>query len=123
DDGDVNPQATRTAPNPKLKETRINPSLELPPQHLGWGGRLNGPADYFASSCMSCHSTAQYPNMRYQNPEFGHRVVHRGNPEWMLWFRNLKCGHRDLRHRAGFPQIPGHGESQSVTSRTDAAAP
>lgn len=28
--------------------------------HLGWQGRLNGPVDNPASTCLSCHSTAQY---------------------------------------------------------------
>jgi hypothetical protein len=93
DDGEVNPLATRTVINPKLKETVINPSIELPPQHLGWGGRLNGPADYFASSCISCHSTAQYPVIVAQNPEFKKSSPEkRGSKQWMRWFRNLKCG-------------------------------
>lgn len=70
EEGEVNPQPTRTVINKRLKETVINDSPELPPQHLGWGGRLNGPADYFASSCMSCHSTAQYPVVAAMNPEF-----------------------------------------------------
>ncbi len=30
-------------------------------QHLGCGGRLNGPIDNPASSCLSCHSQAQFP--------------------------------------------------------------
>jgi hypothetical protein len=42
---------------------------------------------------MSCHSTAQYPVQRYQNPEFAKkRKIARGPGEWMDWFRNLKCG-------------------------------
>jgi hypothetical protein len=90
-DDAVNRNPTKTVINPKLKETVINPSIDLPPQHLGWNGRLNGPADYYASSCMSCHSTAQYPVQRYQNPEFNKRKVERGSDEWMKWFRNLKC--------------------------------
>lgn len=92
EEGEVNPQATRTAANPRLRETVINPSHELPAQHLGWGGRLNGPADYFASSCISCHSTAQYPVVAAMNPEFTRTPPPRGSPEWMRWFRNLKCG-------------------------------
>jgi hypothetical protein len=91
-DGEVNPHAKRTVTNPKLKETVINTADELPPQHLGWGGRLNGPADYFASSCMSCHSTAQYPVQAALNPEFTKTSPPRGEREWMRWFRNLKCG-------------------------------
>lgn len=30
-------------------------------RELGWGGRLNGPADNQVSSCLSCHGSAQYP--------------------------------------------------------------
>jgi hypothetical protein len=41
---------------------------------------------------MSCHSTAQYPVRRYQNPDFGKRKVEHGPGEWMDWFRNLNCG-------------------------------
>lgn len=88
----VNQKPQQTLPNNELTETVINASADLPPQHLGWNGRLNGPADYYASSCMSCHSTAQYPVSRYQNPDFGTRKVKRGSEEWMRWFRNLECG-------------------------------
>lgn len=88
----VNQKPEETKRNLRLNETVINPSAELPPQHLGWNGRLNGPADYYASSCMSCHATAQYPVQRHQNPDFGTRKVQHGPGEWMNWFRNLKCG-------------------------------
>jgi len=93
-----NPKPTKTIINPKLRETIINPSSDLPPQHLGWNGRLNGPADYYGSSCMSCHSTAQYPVQRHQNPEFGKRKIERGSSEWMIWFRNFKCGEAFSEH-------------------------
>ena len=92
-DDKVNPKPVKTINNPDLKETVINSSEDLPARHLGWNGRLNGPADYFASSCTSCHSTAQYPVLRQQNPDFGERKVKHGPGEWMDWFRNLKCGH------------------------------
>jgi hypothetical protein len=89
----VNKKPERTIINAKLKETVINPSADLPPQHLGWNGRLNGPADYYGSSCMSCHSTAQYPVQAVQNPDFlKKRKVDYGSKEWMRWFRNLQCG-------------------------------
>lgn len=40
----MNPQPVVTKINPRLKETAINPNTqELPPTHLGWNGRLNGP--------------------------------------------------------------------------------
>ncbi|MFC3193794.1 hypothetical protein ACFODZ_06035 [Marinicella sediminis] len=52
---------TETKTNPNIKQSVINPSPDLPPQHLGWGMRLNGPADLNTSSCMSCHSASEYP--------------------------------------------------------------
>ena len=51
----------KTMVNKDLKETVIFESKMLPPQHLGWNGRLNGPADLNTVSCLSCHNTAQYP--------------------------------------------------------------
>ena len=57
---------TETKTNPDLEQTIItlanNP--ELPAQHLGWNGRLNGPADLTTSSCMSCHMAAQYHRLQ-----------------------------------------------------------
>lgn len=86
-------QAQKTWFNPKLRETVINRSKDLPPQHLGWGGRLNGPADYFRSSCMSCHATAQFPVVAPQHPDFQPSLDYEpGSREWMVWFRNLDCG-------------------------------
>lgn len=61
----INPYpVTRTIINPNLKQTKINPdSTQLPPQHLGWGGRLDGPVDLNTASCMSCHATAEFPQV------------------------------------------------------------
>ncbi|SIN74669.1 hypothetical protein [Algoriphagus halophilus] len=61
----INPYPVkRTIINPNLKQTKINPdSTQLPPQHLGWGGRLDGPVDLNTSSCMSCHATAEFPQV------------------------------------------------------------
>ena len=36
----------------RLKESVINSVSDLPFQHLGWGGRLNGPVDHPNSSCL-----------------------------------------------------------------------
>jgi len=60
---DSNPAPVKTIINPDLKQTVINTSADLPPMHLGFGLRLNGPVDNTQSSCMSCHSTAQYPQI------------------------------------------------------------
>lgn len=55
------------APGGTLVENVVDASLsgtthgwaERP--ELGWGGRMNGPADNLISSCTSCHGTAQFP--------------------------------------------------------------
>ena len=94
-----NPTPTETKINPLLKETIINPNKnELPPAHLGWGYRLNGPVDNSLSSCMSCHSTAEYPVVTAILPFLNTPPVNppakQGEPasaEWMRWFRNVKC--------------------------------
>jgi hypothetical protein len=95
-----NPTPTETKINPELTETIINPDKnELPPTHLGWGFRLNGPVDSPQSSCMSCHSTAEYPAISAILPFLENPPVNppakQGEPasaEWMRWFRNVPCG-------------------------------
>ncbi len=91
-----NPKPTKTIINPKLVETIINPDAnELPPTHLGWNSRLNGPVDNPMSSCYSCHSTAQYPAISPMSPLFvpdSAKANPPGSAGWMRWFRNLKCG-------------------------------
>jgi hypothetical protein len=95
----------KTDPFPPIK-TRVNKDLlqsvifdtpGLPPQHLGWNGRLNGPADLNTTSCMSCHITAQYPAVTSLVPD---GAVPDGGPkpppqggtdEWMKWFANVRC--------------------------------
>jgi hypothetical protein len=84
---------TTTPINDKLTDTRINPDADLPVTHLGWGGRLNGPADSPWSSCFSCHMTASYP----EQPMSGAFVAAADRPVsgtldwdrwWMQWFQN-----------------------------------
>ncbi len=91
---DGQPFPPQTTFNDQLKEVIINPSDELPPQHLGFGARLNGPLDYYNSSCMSCHSTAEYPALAQMNPQFSSATsnIKPGSKAWMRWFRNLPCG-------------------------------
>jgi hypothetical protein len=73
------------------------PTPELPPQHLGWNGRLNGPADLNTTSCMSCHITAQYPAVTSlvptgAVPDGGSTPPSQGGTEeWMKWFQNVRC--------------------------------
>ena len=91
-----NPNPTVTIINTNLKQTIINPdSKELPPTHLGWNGRLNGPLDNAMSSCFSCHATAEYPQGSPLSPLFDTELSKKyppGSPGWMRWFENLKCG-------------------------------
>jgi len=86
----------RTIINTALKGTIINPdSTELPPTHLGWNGRLNGPVDNPMSSCYSCHATAEYPQLAIMTPLFNKDTLRNnpvGSPGWMRWFQNLACG-------------------------------
>ncbi|HXE13059.1 MAG TPA: hypothetical protein VN633_13115 [Bryobacteraceae bacterium] len=88
---------TKTEVNPKLKQTVIFNTAQLPPQHLGWNGRLNGPADLNTTSCMSCHIAAQYPAVTSLVPDGAvpdggpTPPVQGGTDEWMKWFQNLRC--------------------------------
>ncbi len=97
-DGDgeyTNPAPAVTKINPNLKETIINPDTsELPPTHLGWNGRLNGPADNPRSSCFSCHMTAQAPQRSPASPLFLSTPLKPSDDGWMRWFQNLNCGER-----------------------------
>jgi hypothetical protein len=90
-----NPHPTVTIINTNLKETIINPDpKELPPTHLGWNGRLNGPLDNAMSSCYSCHATAEYPQGSPLSPLFDSELSKKyppGSDGWMRWFENLKC--------------------------------
>jgi len=96
------PVGEATKINAALDETVVNPDTnELPPTHLGWNGRLNGPVDNSLSSCMSCHMTASSPE-RPLSPSFlktepenpGEMKRPRtSSPEWeefwMRWFQNV----------------------------------
>lgn len=96
DTGDAytNKQPTVTKINPALKETAINARPELPPTHLGWNGRLDGPVDNPISACMSCHLTAESPQLSPMNPTFQapDKVPPVGSPAWMRWFQNNMAG-------------------------------
>ena len=91
-----NPTPTKTIINKELRETVINDDPSLPAQHLGWNSRLNGPADNPNSSCMSCHSTAQYPAVSSILPFLNQPPVSippdgtEAPPAWMRWFRNFQ---------------------------------
>lgn len=88
----------KTLVNKNLKETVIFESANLPAQHLGWNGRLNGPADLNTVSCLSCHNAAQYPQITSLVPDGSvpdggkEPPTQGGSEEWMKWFQNLECG-------------------------------
>lgn len=88
---------TKTMVNKDLKETVIFESKMLPPQHLGWNGRLNGPADLNTVSCVACHNTAQYPQATSLVPDGAAPdggllpPPQGGSDEWMKWFQNVDC--------------------------------
>jgi len=94
-DSYTNKQPTVTKINPGLKQTAINANTkELPPTHLGWNGRLDGPVDNPISACMSCHMTAESPQLAPMNPTFQapDKVPPVGSKEWMRWFQNEEAG-------------------------------
>lgn len=80
-----------------LDQTWINPGLPAQFQgKLGRNGRLNGPVDNPASSCLSCHSTAQVRVGATPVGAFrGARLVPPGacsDVQDMAWFRNIAGG-------------------------------
>lgn len=97
-DNVINPYPPlETKTSDKLEQTVINPSKDVPPQHLGWGYRLNGPADLNTSSCMSCHMASAYPALVSlvapgMVPPGPVPPSQGGSPEWMEWFQNVECG-------------------------------
>ena len=56
-------------------------------QHLGWLERLNGPVDNPRSSCLSCHSTAQFEQVSGPVPR-----ASASDETKMRWFRNIPAG-------------------------------
>jgi hypothetical protein len=104
-----------------LSETWINPKAPLySTQTLGWGGRLSGPNDGAVndimvddkpmpntpnSSCMSCHSPAEWkmnsfllPSFQNNDPPPPFKVCgakgeficspRPGSPQWLTWFQD-----------------------------------
>ena len=100
-----------------LKETWINRAGAAPYalEQLGWEGRLSGPIDVAkrhkviytdgmlprpdqrASSCMSCHGTAQYPfvanlypspNRSFPRDGDTFLMYPPGSPDWNRWYQN-----------------------------------
>jgi cytochrome c553 len=78
--------ASAYASGQRTNETWINPDLKTP-QHLGWLRRLNGPVDNSASSCLSCHATAEVPAALPMIPPATMPEANR-----MRWFQNYKAG-------------------------------
>ena len=75
----------------KLKEAWVNEALlDLPSNHLGWGGRVAGPADNPGSSCMSCHMTAGVPAPPILAIMVSPSPV--PNERYLNWFINIPAG-------------------------------
>lgn len=81
----------------KLKETWVNDAIrDLPSNHLGWAGRIAGPADAPSASCMSCHMTAGYPqppilSLAYPEPKAPNPTPW-PNQHQLAWFTNVPAG-------------------------------
>ncbi|WP_435105158.1 hypothetical protein [Arhodomonas sp. AD133] len=90
----TNPTPVRTEINPELEQSVINPGDGLPPTHLGWNARMVGPVDNPKASCMSCHMTAEFPQVSPINPTFlpPGKAPKEGSKAWMRWFGNLPAG-------------------------------
>jgi hypothetical protein len=97
-----------------LNETWINPASPAYSQAtLGWGGRLSGPNDGAVtaalqyidpstgklgtvpvanSSCMSCHSPAEWPFQSFLLPGYanssGYHMTAPGSSDWLRWFQD-----------------------------------
>lgn len=109
---DPNVNSPIAPPYPQLYETVINPNAPAySVETLGWGGRLSGPNDGAVamqafdvttgkqydrlplSSCMSCHSPAQYNFNSFLLPgpfptSDSLMVYTPGSAQWNLWFRD-----------------------------------
>ena len=75
-----------------LQQTWMNhdPALASVPPHSGWAGRLVGPLDNQASSCMSCHQTAGQPYTPFiASGRKGQVLTER---EQLPWFANTPAG-------------------------------
>ncbi|MES2814109.1 MAG: hypothetical protein V4720_04345 [Pseudomonadota bacterium] len=101
-----------------LTETWVNPDAPpFFPETLGWGGRLAAPMDvavrhdvilpsgkrvtgaegFRASSCLSCHGTAEYPftinlypspNRTFPPDDTAFPMFEPGSAKWAEWFQN-----------------------------------
>jgi hypothetical protein len=102
--------------NPKaLKETWINPKADPCPSghncggifgianHLGYAGRLDGPADEKTSACLSCHMTAGFvatgstdandiPEAPLLFPDLVNDKYGMSDARRMAWFNNTPAG-------------------------------
>jgi hypothetical protein len=94
-----------------IKESWINPAAPIVDfrnkqgKVMGWAGRANGPVDNTASSCLSCHSTAQHPAFADLVPP-----GEGGLKEKLCWFRNLRQG------QAFTPQAQSLGSSLQLAA-------
>lgn len=86
----VEPNSGRSS---SLTQTYLVPRDERPLVRSGWGGRLSSATYHEDTSCQSCHSTAQYPELASQTPLLDTPVGTEAAPiAWMKWFRNYPRG-------------------------------
>lgn len=82
-DPEITPSMIQKGAN--LKETILMPKIpDYAAKRMGYGGRLNGPLDQLGSSCLGCHSMAQWPNPLNKTP------LGNTEQEKQYYFRNLK---------------------------------
>lgn len=123
-------------PDGVLQETWVNPDVpDFVRFGLGWGGRLAGPLDvglrhnvvtvsgqryergnsFAATSCVSCHGSAQYPFVAnlYPSPnrvfpEDGQQFLFfdPGSPSWAAWFQD----------RPGTEAMSGKGRASGIVA-------
>jgi hypothetical protein len=79
-----------------IEETKLTLDDRSTYQHLGCDGRLNGPVDNPAASCMACHALARFPvpvpdNFPMRFPACGEVTEEGGIPTTIsaAYFRNL----------------------------------
>ncbi|WP_199259720.1 hypothetical protein [Paracoccus binzhouensis] len=113
-----------------IRQSWINPAAPaFTRETFGWGGRLSGPMDVSsrhnvilpsgeryvndqhvnASSCQSCHGTAEFPraanlypspNRSFPRDDLPFLLYEPGSPEWMRWFQN-RPGSEPMTRSAG----------------------
>jgi hypothetical protein len=108
----------------RIEETKLTLDDRSTFQHLGCDGRLNGPVDNPAASCMACHSLARFPvpkpdNFSMRFPACGEVIREGGVPIAIstAYFRNL-AGHEVIDDVRGI-NVPEADQLPEVTNLKD----